>query len=881
MVVGEGVEMKVNRMLSWKDIERVILSNKDEWKSVAKQIVVYADVVEISLQDSMFVTQMKTILEKLFNGNYIREKEEIRLDIGDESIQIDFYGEDDESKKKTLPLFRNIFYENSSYRTEMFEQKLSGVPVIAFHSYKGGVGRTLSLLAFAKAWVAKQPIETNKVLIIDSDIEAPGLTWLQNEETEQHYSYLDLLETIQNNKFESNLQQIVEQVKKSTLQISTDKFNTEQYFLPTYRYKEQLFDIYSKPENIVSGIRGEYIIPESLSVLGKALGVDVVLVDLRAGISEYSSPYIFDPRVKKYFVTSTSSQSIHGLNMLLEQVTKGLKINEDTLVPEVLLTMIPDTMDVNETGNILSQITSFYHCGEVESSTVLDNIITELPFSSELIHLSSLKQIMKVLSNCQFYKNIEEIITNNYKQKNEKQNKGGIKDREEAIRSIHEFAAKQTTAESNAESNVLITTAINNLKKKYRDEIPCTVIMGAKGAGKTFLYRELLRSKSWKQFCANLEKDILQEDDLLFVPVFAPKSATEFSPLMKACIENVNKLISFCNCNEFAWIDNESALEEYMQTIHSEEEWKNFWEKLFVKSVNKQLDSFSELDKKLLKANKKIVFILDGLEETLQETNLDVSQQRAISVLCQKTVREISLRYEHLGIIVFLRKDLARDSITTNFEQFSQLYSNVELKWSRNEALRLALWLVNQAHKDFYQEDIPIEMASVEIIEQELQKLWGLKLGKASSNEAYSSRWILAALSDFNGQLQARDIVRFLEYATDSVGNETYDDRYIMPSEIKNAVPKCSDKKIAEIKQEIGAIRPILKKLEDTSVEKTLPFTAKTFELSASEEKIMKEEGYLKIEDGKYYLPEIIRHSLKFKYAKGARPKVLSLIKDI
>ena len=873
--------MKINKMLSWKDIERVIMSNKDMWKHIAKQIVVYADVVDVSLRENALKEEMKKIFEQLFEGNFTREKDEIRLDMGEAFLEIDFSGEDEETNRKTLPLFKEVFYENSSYRKDMFEQKLSGVPVIAFHSYKGGVGRTLSLLAFAKAWVAKQPMEKNKVLIVDSDIEAPGLTWLQNEESEQHYSYLDLLESIQNNKFENNLQQIAEQIRKSTLQISTDKFNIEQYFLPTYRYKEQLFDIYSKPENIVSGIKGEYIIPESLSKLGKELGADIVLVDLRAGISEYSSPYIFDPRVKKYFVTSTSSQSVHGLTMLLEQVTKGLKIDGDTLLPEIFLTMIPESMDVNEVGDIFSQITSFYYNGESENSTALDNVITELPFSPELIHLSSLKQIMKVLSNCPFYKNVEEIITNSYQHKHEKQDKIYINDREQVIRCIHEFAAKQTTAESNVESNVLITTAINNLKKKYRDEIPSTVVMGAKGSGKTFLYRELLRSKSWKRFCANLDNEMLREDDLFFVPVFAPKNAGDLSSLIKGCTESVNNNISISSCGALCWMDNESELAEYVQQMHSVQEWKKFWEKLFVKSVDEQLDSYGTLDEQLTKMNKRIVFILDGLEETLQETNENFSQQRAISVLCQEVVRDISLRYANLGVIVFLRKDLARDSITTNFEQFSQLYSNVELKWSRNEALRLALWLVNQAHKDFYQEDIPIEMASVEIIERELQKLWGLKLGKASSNEAYSSRWILAALSDFNGQLQARDIVRFLEYATDVVGNETYDDRYIMPTEIKNAVPKCSDKKIDEIKQEIGAIRPILKKLEATSVEKTLPFTAKTFDLSASEEKIMKDEGYLKIEDGKYYLPEIIRHSLKFKYAKGARPKVLSLIKDI
>lgn len=36
--------------------------------------------------------------------------------------------------------------------------------------------------------------------------------------------------------------------------------------------------------------------------------------------------------------------------------------------------------------------------------------------------------------------------------------------------------------------------------------------------------------------------------------------------------------------------------------------------------------------------------------------------------------------------------------------------------------------------------------------------------------------------------------------------------------------------------------------------------------------------GYLKIDNDRYYLPEIIRHALKFKYEKGARPKVLSLL---
>ena len=68
---------------------------------------------------------------------------------------------------------------------------------------------------------------------------------------------------------------------------------------------------------------------------------------MRAGISEYSAPLLFDPRVKKYFVTSTSSQSVIGTKKLLEYVSKGLKIEEDSILPTILLNMIPNGISNN------------------------------------------------------------------------------------------------------------------------------------------------------------------------------------------------------------------------------------------------------------------------------------------------------------------------------------------------------------------------------------------------------------------------------------------------------------------------------------------------------------------------------------------------------
>jgi hypothetical protein len=53
-------------------------------------------------------------------------------------------------------------------------------------------------------------------------------------------------------------------------------------------------------------------------------------------------------------------------------------------------------------------------------------------------------------------------------------------------------------------------------------------------------------------------------------------------------------------------------------------------------------------------------------------------------------------------------------------------------------------------------------MASKEVIGRALQKLWSVKLGKPTLNEASSSRWILVALSDFNGEREDYEVGRIL-----------------------------------------------------------------------------------------------------------------------
>ena len=158
---------------------------------------------------------------------------------------------------------------------------------------------------------------------------------------------------------------------------------------------------------------------------------------------------------------------------------------------------------------------------------------------------------------------------------------------------------------------------------------------------------------------------------------------------------------------------------------------------------------------------------------------------------------------------------------------------------------------------------------------------WGSKLGRDDSKEAFTSRWVIAALSDFNGQLQARDIVRFLMYSTENSAavNLLYKDRFLMPSEIRKAIIPCSNGKVEEIKQEIRSLYGVFEKLETIrEEEKTLPLNLEKLPLTSEEISAMIKQGYLKIYKEQYYIPEIIRHHFGFRYQTGARPKVLALL---
>ena len=689
---------------TWKDIERYCLKRKKEWLAGIEIMDFYPDEILVYIKKNIYEQKVYDFFNEFFPRNYNYIDKTIKLDKCERVLQISIENEYELWQEKTLPLFEKAIYMDSVYPNTYLKDL--ECPVISFHSYKGGVGRTLSLLAFAQAWTnVHANSNKNKLLIVDSDLEAPGLTWIQGAYNEDNFSYLDLLTLIQDVN-DTDIDQIVElasnEIGKLSIPIETEEQKIEHLFLPTFRYDEQLFDLYASPNSVIMGKNREYILAEILSKIAAKLGVAAVLVDLRAGISEYSAPLIFDPRVKKYFVTSTSYQSVTGTKKLLEYVSKGLKITEDSNLPTILLSMVPNTLGNYEKQGIIGELVSCFNADE-RNERLLDNMVVELPFASELVHLTKLQQIFANLKNRDMLMVIEKIVTQNYGNSEDTENEYTEKQRRILLKKIHDFADKQITAEANGAVKLLLTEPIKNLCLKYSDQIPVAIVNGAKGSGKTFLYRQMIEQQDWNTFRGSISDKQIQNRGGYFIPVFATQNGTELSEILNSCIDTVNTKMPFAQISKSIYIDNAVKLERQSR---KETEWIEFWEKLLVKSVNQTFETFEQLNEKL--QNQKIVFVIDGLEEILQNVFSSEIQKSAIQVLCQKIVNILVAKYQNIGLIIFLRSDMARNAIVVNYEQFKQAHSYAELKWSSDEALKLAVWIVAQAIDDFYRSPIPV-----------------------------------------------------------------------------------------------------------------------------------------------------------------------------
>ena len=269
-------------------------------------------------------------------------------------------------------------------------------PVIAFYSFKGGVGRTTSLLAFLASFSALHP--ASKALIIDADLEAPGITALAEADrtiSPAVFSLVDLL-AVSNSDTSEHFTEALDiaayAIRRQIVHVRSQDKLTDHFLLPAHRSEDQFLRLDIRPETLLNGTRSQWSVGDLVAGLGRRLGVAIILIDLRAGLSELASPFLFDPRLHRIIVTTPSEQSIKGTVSALEQLNKfhPPEDKNELYDPSVLISfVVSEMMSSQELQSMRFRLLQAYpDMSQPNNEPDLGRLmVKETGFSQELLYL--------------------------------------------------------------------------------------------------------------------------------------------------------------------------------------------------------------------------------------------------------------------------------------------------------------------------------------------------------------------------------------------------------------------------------------------------------------------------------------------------------------
>ncbi len=910
-------------MLTWLDVKRIIREKTGYGSRLPDGIVrigCYSDALEMGVERPEQVENARRTLKEWFGEWYLEEQSAIQLDFGDAVLPVEFISGE---KSVEVDFFVRPFWKEIAYFTGNLDGEgeppanvrlpnpfpADGPRLLTFYSFKGGVGRTLHLSAFLFALLdrAREIGRAMKVLVIDADLEAPGLTyWNRREKQQPSVSFLDFLEVYHYLPLDRDetLDLFAKEVKKAP---KTEGKSTW-YMLPACLDDKQLLDTPVLPEHLARSPEGAWECGDAVHRLGRAVGADYVLLDLRAGLSEISSPLIFDPRIQRYIVTTIAEQSVSGSSLVIDQISRFAPPESETTDvdagyddPHLIVSMLkPEFRQLPDFENSLVRLRSSY----VESGD--DNVyagrlqILETDFNEELLYINAWEDARLKLAPTSIMKTAREWAESQLVHPvdtattSEMPGTGSL----DEVRRLKEVCGQYEFAENGRGKGLLITEPLKNLASRFRDELPRVVSIGAKGAGKTFNYIQLSQFRTWERFLSHVVKEGVEPESQTFIfPLLQSNGLKdEARRIIQEARAGVRGAVED-TCPEFSPSECRDRINTKLHDARATElDWTTFWIDEIAKSIGLasgegHSNRLADINRELKNKGIRIIFLFDGLEDVFAHISSDPAQQTAFKALIDLPGRLSEIRQANMGLIVFVRRDFIHYAVTQNSAQFENLYRAYDLSWDEDSFRKLVFWICSQAGVIGAKEE-EIESLGRDDLSRRLERLWGKKLGSDNSNEAYTINWVFAALTDFKGRLQARDIVRFLFHAAEitfqSPGDVAFEkwasSRLLPPQSLRRALVPCSLKKVKEAKEEYPEFRKWVDGITSsfTPSDRKIPFTLDRFGMDQATVRVLEDMGVIYEDRGKddaarFYMPEIFRAGLDFSLEKGARPRVLVL----
>lgn len=613
------------------------------------------------------------------------------------------------------------------YRFDSFLQKQNGrnhfkrakrhTPIVTFYSYKGGMGRTTTMVAYAISLAVKENSLKNKtVVIIDCDLEAPG--YLNFFDLSKHQGLKSgkkngLVEFISDAQFVSNPEDL--DLNDYIINVGLDNKNNFAFnnldniwLVPAGNLNEGYSDLESGAD------RNDYL--EGLAKINlssvqsvidnfnllfdkiEGLNPDVILIDSRTGFNDIfgTAALYLSSCVVGFFGFSRQTQP--GLIHLLKEYNKPSSSFDLKLVFSILPEDVKEEW-IEERKKPILELINYTGAENKDKPSLLylhrNSLLEKIGTGDE----QSDSEFVKLIQGKKFndYNLLFERINNLFFKKESLRqytsNTPAIHLRNAVLKHLKE-ALKNV-------SNFAEETLINEEQFFYRECMKSLfdpkkfLIQGYKGTGKTYLYKALAN----KEIASNIQRWAELKDDNIYDPIFVNilptnESSLVFDSIMYSSIEEPDYYFNtfwqiytwnrILLCSEFESIRNQSELKDYVQELtgtgYANEALVRIDELIrrgikTLITVEKDIAQINEW----LRANNKRLFVLyDRLDTCINPLRWN----KAVSPLINYW-RNNCESFSNISPKIFVRTDLFKQIEGTNTER---LVNNIiHIEWSIGE----------------------------------------------------------------------------------------------------------------------------------------------------------------------------------------------------
>lgn len=618
--------------------------------------------------------------------------------------------------------FDSLLQKNKG--TIVLKKEQSPTPVVTFYSYKGGMGRTTTMIAYALSLAANSDVaKKRRVVIIDCDLEAPG--YLNFFDLSEHEGLRSgkkngLVEYISDAQFVKNPEDL--DINDYIINVGLDNKNSFAYknldniwLVPAGNLNEGYSDAESSLDRNdyleglakinLSNVKNVVKYFELLfNEIKKTLNPDVILVDSRTGFNDIfgTAAFYLSDCVVGFFGFSRQTQP--GLINLLKEYYKEANSFKLKLVFSILPENVPEEWVEKHKQEVL-QYMNFVGTESKDTPSFLylhrNALLEKIGTGDEKSDSAFVDFVVK--NKSEDYKSLFDQINDLYfinKQASlYTSNTSAIQLRnlilkrlKEALENVKNFAEDTKIDEKQFFYRDCMKDLFNS--KKF-------IIQGYKGSGKTYLYKALAD----KNIANNIQKwakndptrewaksDVLEPIFVNILPT--SESALVFNSIRYSDIEEPEFYFSsfwqiytwnvLLLNSEFEAIKEESELCDEIQQVagasYANEALlriDGLIKKGVAVLVSIQKD-IAKINDYLCKSNKRLFVLYDRLDTYINPLKWNVAVSPLINYW-----RNNCMSYSNISPKIFIRTDLFKMIEGTNTARLEN--SIIDIKWTIGE----------------------------------------------------------------------------------------------------------------------------------------------------------------------------------------------------